>query len=178
MTACLFSLNSEGCCGHWVLQPVLAAIRPKVGSRLVNAHGFLFLLTEMAQEEMEVDLQPVVNYSLESQGVLPAGPAAHTALPSQAAALSSGGGSTIVVSDDEVDEVVTLSTADAPREAAADPDQQANPPSALIGLLRLQGASEQHQLLPGPQVMQRPRVRRSARRQPRVSASQRTVSAR
>ncbi|XP_042690717.1 E3 ubiquitin-protein ligase RFWD3 isoform X1 [Centrocercus urophasianus] len=132
----------------------------------------------MAQEEMEVDLQPVVNYSLENQGVLPAEPAAHTALPSQAAALSSGGGSTIVVSDDEVDEVVTLSTADAPREAAADPDQQANPPSALIGLLRLQGASEQHQLQPGPQVMQRPRVRRSARRQPRVSASQRTVSAR
>ncbi|XP_010716209.1 E3 ubiquitin-protein ligase RFWD3-like isoform X2 [Meleagris gallopavo] len=105
----------------------------------------------MAQEEMEVDLQPV------------------------APAPSSRGGSIIVLSDDEV---VTLSTADAPREAAADPDQQANPPSALIGLLRLQGAFEQHQLLPGPQITQRPRVRRGARRQPRVSGSQRTVSAR
>lgn len=130
---------------------------------------------EMAQEEMEVDLQPVVNYSLENQGMLPAEPAAHTALSSQAPVLSSGGSSTIVLSDDE--EVVTVSTADATREAAADPDQQANPPSALIGLLRLQGASDPHQLLPGPQVAQRPRVRR-ARRQPRVGGSQRTVSAR
>lgn len=141
----------------------------------MNAHSFLLLLTEMAQEEMEVDLQPVVNYSLENQGMLPAEPAAHTALSSQAPVLSSGGSSTIVLSDDE--EVVTVSTADATREAAADPDQQANPPSALIGLLRLQGASDPHQLLPGPQVAQRPRVRR-ARRQPRVGGSQRTVSAR
>ncbi|OXB54284.1 hypothetical protein ASZ78_002911 [Callipepla squamata] len=128
----------------------------------------------MAQEEMEVDLQPVVNYSLENQGTLPAEPAAHTALPSQAPVLGSGGAGTVVLSDDEA---VTTSTADATRVAAADPDQQANPSSALIGLLRLQGASDQQQLLPGPQVTQRPRVRR-ARRQPRVGGSQRTVSAR
>ncbi|XP_065589538.1 E3 ubiquitin-protein ligase RFWD3 [Cyrtonyx montezumae] len=128
----------------------------------------------MAQEEMEVDLQPVVNYSLENQGTLSAEPAAHTALSSQAPVLSSGGAGALVLSDDEA---VTTSTVDATREAAAAPDQQANPSSALVGLLRLQGASDQHQPLPGPQVTQRPRVRR-ARRQPRVGGSQRTGSAR
>ncbi|OXB74076.1 UNVERIFIED_CONTAM: hypothetical protein H355_003139 [Colinus virginianus] len=121
----------------------------------------------MAQEEMEVDLQPVVNYSLENQGTLPA-------QPSQAPVLGSGGAGTVVLSDDEA---VTTSTADATRVAAARPDQQANASSALIGLLRLQGVSDPQQLLPGPQVTQRPRVRR-ARRQQRVGGSQRTVSAR
>ncbi|NXC41249.1 RFWD3 ligase, partial [Penelope pileata] len=124
----------------------------------------------MAQEEMEVDLQPVVSYSPENHSTLPTEPASHTALPSLAPARGDGGSSPIVLSDDEV---VSVST-DTPREAAAAPERQGNPSSALNELQRLQGASDQ---LPGPQVMQRLRVQR-ARRQQRVAASQRTVSAR
>ncbi|NXI71648.1 RFWD3 ligase, partial [Anseranas semipalmata] len=128
----------------------------------------------MAQEEMEVDLQPVASYSIEHHRTLPTEPSAHTALSSHAPVLSDEGGSITVVSDDEV---VSVSNADTTREAAADPDRQADPAPALNGLQRFPGTFDQHQLLPGPQGTQRPRVRR-ARRQQRIGGSQRTVSAR
>ncbi|NXL95837.1 RFWD3 ligase, partial [Alectura lathami] len=125
----------------------------------------------MAQEEMEVDLQPVVSYSPEDHRTLPTVSPAHTVLPSRAVALGAGGGSVIVLSDDEG---VSASTA-ATREAATAPGGQANPSSAPNRLQRLQGAFEQ--LLPGPPVSQRPLARR-ARRQQRVGGSQRTLAAR
>ncbi|NWX03518.1 RFWD3 ligase, partial [Caloenas nicobarica] len=121
----------------------------------------------MAQEEMEIDLQPVAGYSVENFGTLPTEPSVH-AVP----VLSEGRGSITVLPAD--DAVVTLN-AGATREAAAEPDLQSGPASALNGLQRLQGAFDPHR--PLPQATQRPGVRR-ARRQQRIGGSQRTISAR
>uniref|UniRef100_A0A8C3JAL3 RING-type E3 ubiquitin transferase n=1 Tax=Calidris pygmaea TaxID=425635 RepID=A0A8C3JAL3_9CHAR len=123
----------------------------------------------MAQEEMEVDLQPVVAYSVEDLGTLST---EHTALSSGAPALGEGGGSVTVL---PADDAVVTPNAGTTREAAAEPDPQPSPALALNGLQRLQGPLDPHRPLPVPQVTQRPRVRR-ARRQQRIGGSQRTVS--
>ncbi|NXL38136.1 RFWD3 ligase, partial [Glaucidium brasilianum] len=127
----------------------------------------------MAEEEMEVDLQPVAGYSVENLRILPAEPSGHTALSSHAAVLDEGGGSVAVLPAADAVGITNAGT----REAAAEPDLQVGPAVALNRLQRLQGAFDPYQPAPVPQVTQRPRVRR-ARRQQRVGGSQRTVSAR
>ncbi|NXL12402.1 RFWD3 ligase, partial [Mesembrinibis cayennensis] len=131
----------------------------------------------MAQEEMEVDLQPVAGYSVENFRTLPAEPSGHAALSSRAPVLSEGGGSSSSVTVLPADDAVVIPNAGTTREAAVEPDPQLNSASALDRLQRLQGAFDPHRALPVPQVTQRPRVRR-ARRQQRIGGSQRTVSAR
>ncbi|NXW57978.1 RFWD3 ligase, partial [Eurystomus gularis] len=128
----------------------------------------------MAQEEMEVDLQPVAGPAVENPRTLPPEPSGHTALASSAPALGEGGGSSSVVVVPADDTVVTPSAGMA-GEAASEPDQQLGPAVALNGLQRLQGAFDLFR--PVPQVTQRPPTRR-ARRQRRIGGSQRTVSAR
>lgn len=135
--------------------------------------SFLQLFAEMAQEEMEVDLQPVAGYSVENLRTLPTEPSGHAVLSSHAPALGEGGGSVTVL---PADDAVVIPNADTTREVAAEPDPQLSSASALNGQ-RLQGAFDLYRPLPVPQVMQRPRVRR-ARRQQRIGGSQRTVSAR
>ncbi|NWZ23266.1 RFWD3 ligase, partial [Asarcornis scutulata] len=119
----------------------------------------------MAQEEMEVDLQPVADDPAENHGTLPPEPSGHTVV------LSSEGGGVTIISDDE-DETVGASSAGT-GQAAARPDHPANP----SGLQRFPGLLDQLPLVPGSQAVARPRVRR-ARRQQRIGGSQRTVSAR
>ncbi|NXK09843.1 RFWD3 ligase, partial [Herpetotheres cachinnans] len=128
----------------------------------------------MAQEEMEVDLQPVAGYPVENLRTLPTEPSGHAALSSSAPILGEGGGSTAVL---PADDAVVILNAGTTSEAAAEPDPQLSPATALNGLQRLQGAFDLYQPLPVPQVTQRPRVRR-ARRQQRIGGSQRTVSTR
>ncbi|NXE13711.1 RFWD3 ligase, partial [Lophotis ruficrista] len=128
----------------------------------------------MAQEEMEVDLQPVAGYSVENLRTFPTEPSGHAALSSGAPVLGEGGGS---ITDLPADDAVVTPNAAATREAAAEPDAQFSPASALNGLQRLQGPFDPNRPLPVTQVTQRPRVRR-ARRQQRIGGSQRTVSAR
>ncbi|NXN87195.1 RFWD3 ligase, partial [Bombycilla garrulus] len=118
----------------------------------------------MAQEEMEVDLQPVAGYSVEPLPTLVLEPSGHSVL-------GEGGGSAAALPAD--DAVVTASAGT--REAAAEPDLQTAPATAPRGLQRLQGTFDLYQ--PVPQLTQRPQVRR-ARRQQRIGGSQRTVSAR
>uniref|UniRef100_A0A8C8E550 RING-type E3 ubiquitin transferase n=1 Tax=Otus sunia TaxID=257818 RepID=A0A8C8E550_9STRI len=125
----------------------------------------------MAQEEMEVDLQPVAGYSVENLRTLPTEPSGHAALSSHAAVLGEGGGNLTVLPAADALGIINAGT----REAAAEPDPQVGPAVALNGLQRLQGALDPNR--PVPQVTQRPRVRR-ARRQQRLGGSQRTVSAR
>ncbi|XP_027554089.1 E3 ubiquitin-protein ligase RFWD3 isoform X2 [Neopelma chrysocephalum] len=126
----------------------------------------------MAQEEMEVDLQIVADYPVENLGTLPTDPSGQAGLSSHAPVLPDGGGSAAVLPAD--DAVVTPNPGTA-REAAAEPEPPLSP--ALRGLQRLQGTLDPNQPLPVPQLTQRPQARR-ARRQQRVSGSQRTVSAR
>ncbi|NXT25577.1 RFWD3 ligase, partial [Syrrhaptes paradoxus] len=128
----------------------------------------------MAQEEMEVDLQPVAGYSVENAGTLPTEPSGHAALLSRAPELGEGGGSVTVP---PADDAVVIPNAGTTREAAPEPDPQLSPVSALSRLQRLQGAFDPYRPLPAPQVPQLPRARR-ARRQQRIGGSQRTVSAR
>ncbi|XP_029881666.1 E3 ubiquitin-protein ligase RFWD3 isoform X2 [Aquila chrysaetos chrysaetos] len=131
-------------------------------------------LQEMAQEEMEVDLQPVAGYSVENLRTLPTEPSGHTVLLSRAPVLDEGRGSIIVL---PADDAVVIPNAGTTREAAAEPDPQLGPAAALNRLQRLQGALDPYQPFHMPQVTQRPRVRR-ARRQQRIGGSQRTISAR
>ncbi|NWZ52273.1 RFWD3 ligase, partial [Haliaeetus albicilla] len=128
----------------------------------------------MAQEEMEVDLQPVAGYSVENLRTLPTEPSGHTALLSRAPVLDEGGGSVTVL---PADDAVVIPNAGTTREAVAEPDQQLGPAAALNGLQRLQGALDPYRPFHMPQVTQRPRVRR-AHRQQRIGGSQRTISAR
>ncbi|NXO23931.1 RFWD3 ligase, partial [Cisticola juncidis] len=128
----------------------------------------------MAQEEMEVDLQPVAGYSVETLRTLASDASGHTALSSHVPVLGEGAGSAAALPAD--DAVVTPDPATT-REAAAEPDPQMSPATAPSGLQRLQGAFELYQPLPGPQLTQRPQLRR-ARRQQRIGGSQRTISAR
>ncbi|KAM9625629.1 E3 ubiquitin-protein ligase RFWD3 isoform 2-T2 [Morphnus guianensis] len=141
---------------------------------LANTSCFLQLFAEMAQEEMEVDLQPVAGYSVENLRTLPTEPSGHTALLSRAPVLDEGGGSVTVL---PADDAVVIPNAGTTREAAAEPDPQLGPAAALNGLQRLQGALDPYRPFHMPQVTQRPRVRR-ARRQQRIGGSQRTISAR
>ncbi|NWT74670.1 RFWD3 ligase, partial [Prunella himalayana] len=127
----------------------------------------------MAQEEMEVDLQPVAGYSEETLQTLAPEPSGHTVLSSHVPVLGEGGGSTAALPADHA--VVTPSTGAG--EAAAEPDLHSSPATAPSGLQRLQGALDQQQALPVPQLMQRPQARR-ARRQHRIGGSQRTISTR
>ncbi|XP_068022635.1 E3 ubiquitin-protein ligase RFWD3 [Melanerpes formicivorus] len=124
----------------------------------------------MAQEEMEVDLQPVAAYSAENPGRLPPEPSAPASLPSQTPALGEGGGSRLAV----LPAAVGTPSAGASGEAAAGPASQPAP-AALHGLQRPQGALDPPR--PVPQATQRPRVRR-VRGQQRVGGSRRTVSTR
>ncbi|KAM6300681.1 E3 ubiquitin-protein ligase RFWD3 isoform 2-T2 [Aegotheles albertisi] len=128
----------------------------------------------MAQEEMEVDLQPVAGYSVENLGALPAEPSGHAALSSHTPVLGEGGGSVTVL---PADDVIVIPSAGTTREAAAEPDPQQSPASALNALRRLQGAFDPYRPLPAPQGTQHPRARR-ARGQQRLGGSQRTVGAR
>ncbi|NXW24952.1 RFWD3 ligase, partial [Circaetus pectoralis] len=128
----------------------------------------------MAQEEMEVDLQPVAGYSVENLRTLPTEPSGHTALLSRAPVLDEGGGSVTVL---PADDAVVIPNAGTTREAAAEPDPQLGPAVALNGLQRLQGALDPYRPFHMPQVTQRLRVRRG-RRQQRIGGSQRTISAR
>ncbi|XP_050759972.1 E3 ubiquitin-protein ligase RFWD3 [Gymnogyps californianus] len=128
----------------------------------------------MAQEEMEVDLQPVAGYSTENLGTLPTELSGHAVLSSRAPVLGEGGGSVTVL---PADDAVVIPNAGTTREAAAEPDLQLGPAAALNALQRLQGAFDPYRPLPVLQVTQRPRVRR-ARRQQRIGGSQRTISAR
>ncbi|NWU64189.1 RFWD3 ligase, partial [Pterocles burchelli] len=128
----------------------------------------------MAQEEMEVDLQPVAGYSVENVGTLPTEPSGHAALLSHAPELSEGGGNVTVL---PADDAVVIPNAGTTREAVPEPDPQLSPISDLSRLRRLQGVFDPYRPLPVPQVPQRPRVRRT-RRQQRIGGSQRTVSAR
>ncbi|XP_059713190.1 E3 ubiquitin-protein ligase RFWD3 [Haemorhous mexicanus] len=127
----------------------------------------------MAQEEMEVDLQPVAGYSVETLQTLAPEPSGHTALSSHIPVLGEGGGSAAALLAD--DAVVTPSAG--AREAAAEPDLQTGPATVPSGLQRMQGLFDQSQPLPVPQLTQRPPARR-ARRQQRLGGSQRTISAR
>ncbi|NWH63912.1 RFWD3 ligase, partial [Geococcyx californianus] len=128
----------------------------------------------MAQEEMEVDLQPVAGYAVESLRTLPTEPSGPAAPSSSGPALSEGGGSDAVLPDDDA---VVIPNAGTTREAADEPDRQLNSASAVNGLQRLQGAFDPYRPLLVPQVTPRLPLRR-ARRQQRISRSQRTVSAR
>lgn len=114
---------------------------------------------------MEVDLQPVADDPAENHRTLPPEPSGHTVV------LSSEGGGVTIISDDE-DEAVGTSSAGT-GQAAAGPNHPVNP----SGLQRFPGLLDQLPLVPGPQAVARPRVRR-ARRQQRIGGSQRTVSAR
>ncbi|NXX79543.1 RFWD3 ligase, partial [Urocolius indicus] len=127
----------------------------------------------MAQEEMEVDLQPVAGYSAESLGTLPTEPSSQAALSSHAPVLGEDRGSDTALPADEAVGVRSVDT----REAAAQPDVLLGPASALSGLQRLQGAFSLYQPPPVSPVTQRPRMRRT-RRQQRIGGSQRTVSTR
>ncbi|NXD15463.1 RFWD3 ligase, partial [Nothocercus nigrocapillus] len=125
----------------------------------------------MAQEEMEVDLQPVAGHAREDHGTL-LSPPSDPGEP-RAPALGGEGSNAAVL---PADGAVVASDA-ATTGTAANPEEQPPSASALHGLQRLRAAFEQHQLLPVPQGTQGPRVRR-ARRQQRVGGSQRTVSTR
>ncbi|KAI1235473.1 hypothetical protein IHE44_0002338 [Lamprotornis superbus] len=129
-------------------------------------------LLEMAQEEMEVDLQPVAGYSVETLQTRAPEPSGHTVL-SHIPVLGEGGGNAAAL---PADDAVITPDAGTTREAAAEPDLQVNPATAPSGLQRLQGALDLYQQ-PVPQLTQRPQVRR-ARRQQRIGGSQRTISAR
>ncbi|NXN06450.1 RFWD3 ligase, partial [Indicator maculatus] len=126
----------------------------------------------MAQEEMEVDLQPVAGYSTETLGRLSPERSGLALLSSHGPALGDGGGGSLAVLP--ADDAVVTPSAGASGEAAAGPASQPAP-AALHGLQRLQGALDPPR--PLPQATQRPRVRR-ARGQQRVGGSQRTVSTR
>lgn len=128
----------------------------------------------MAQEEMEVDLQPVAGYSVETLQTFAPEPSAHTELSSHVPVLGEGGGSTAALA---AGDALVTPGAGTRREAAAEPDPLLNPATAPSGLQRLQGAFDLHQALPVPQLTQRPQARR-ARRQQRIGGSQRTISAR
>ncbi|CAN8186846.1 unnamed protein product [Coccothraustes coccothraustes] len=128
----------------------------------------------MAQEEMEVDLQPVAGYSVETLQTLALEPSGHTVLSSHIPVLGEGGGSAAALPAD--DAVVTPSAG--AREAAEEPDLQTGPATAPSGLQRLQGPFDQSQPPPVPQLSQRPPPARRARRQQRLGGSQRTISAR
>ncbi|XP_014736316.1 PREDICTED: E3 ubiquitin-protein ligase RFWD3 [Sturnus vulgaris] len=129
-------------------------------------------LLEMAQEEMEVDLQPVAGYSVETLQTLAPEPSGHTVL-SHIPVLGEGGGNAAAL---PADDAAVTPNAGTTREAAAEPDLHMNPATAPSGLQRLQGALDLYQQ-PVPQLTQRPQVRR-ARRQQRIGGSQRTISAR
>lgn len=126
----------------------------------------------MAQEEMEVDLQPVAGYSVETLQTLAPEPSGHTVL-SNIPVLGEGGGSTAAL---PADDAAVTPNAGTTGEAAAETDPQVNPATAPDGLQRLQRALDLYQQSL-PQLTQRPQVRR-ARRQPRIGGSQRTISAR
>ncbi|NWU01004.1 RFWD3 ligase, partial [Urocynchramus pylzowi] len=121
----------------------------------------------MAQEEMEVDLQPVAGYSVETLQTLAPEPSGHSALSSHVPVPGEGEGSTAALPADDA----------GARGAAAEPDLQTSPATAPSALQRLQGALDQYPAPPVPQLTQRPPARR-ARRQHRVGGSQRTISAR
>ncbi|NXG68883.1 RFWD3 ligase, partial [Baryphthengus martii] len=127
----------------------------------------------MAQEEMEVDLQPVAGSAVESLQMLPAEPSSQAALSSGAPALSEGGGSSVAALAG--DDAVVAPSAGATREAAPEPDPQLGPATVLNMLQRLQGAFEPY--WPVPRVTRRRPVT-AARRRQRTVVSQRTVSAR
>ncbi|NXA74878.1 RFWD3 ligase, partial [Thryothorus ludovicianus] len=128
----------------------------------------------MAQEEMEVDLQPVSGYSVETLGTLAQEPSGHTELSSHIPVLGEGGGSAAAL---PADRAVVTPNAATTGEAAAEPDLQTAPATAPSGLQRLQGTFDLNQPLPVPQLTQRPQVRRTHRQQ-RIGGSQRTISTR
>lgn len=128
----------------------------------------------MAQEEMEVDLQPVAGYSVETLQTPAPEPSGHTALSSHVPALGEGGGSAAALPADDAGVTPSAATT---RGAAAEPDLQVTAATAPGGLQGAPGTFELSQPLPAPQLTQRPHAWR-ARRQQRIGGSQRTISAR
>ncbi|NXI78751.1 RFWD3 ligase, partial [Rhipidura dahli] len=128
----------------------------------------------MAQEEMEVDLQPVAGYSVEAPRTVAPEPSGHEALSSHVPVLGAGGGSPAAL---PADDAVVTPNAGTTREAATEPDPPPSPATAPSELQRLQGAFDLYQPLPVPQLTQRPQARR-AQRQQRIGGSQRTISTR
>ncbi|NWT86077.1 RFWD3 ligase, partial [Lanius ludovicianus] len=128
----------------------------------------------MAQEEMEVDLQPVNGYSVETLRTLAPEPSGHAVLSSHVPVLGEGGGSGAAL---PADDAVITPNAGTTREAAAEPDPPPSPATAPSELQRLQGVFDLYQPLPVPQLTQRPQVTRAQRLQ-RIGGSQRTISAR
>ncbi|XP_038223664.1 E3 ubiquitin-protein ligase RFWD3 isoform X1 [Dermochelys coriacea] len=127
----------------------------------------------MAQEEMEVDLQPAVTYSVEHHEAFPSEVSGHAllSLPSNSPVPSDEAESIVVPPADEVivvsgaDEVVTV--------AESDPQLHAAP--SLDGLQRLHGVLELFQLQAAQQITRQPPTRRTRRRR-RGGGSQRTIS--
>ncbi|NXO99460.1 RFWD3 ligase, partial [Certhia brachydactyla] len=128
----------------------------------------------MAQEEMEVDLQIVAGYAVETLRTLAQELSGHTVLSSHIPVLGEGGGSAAAL---PADDAVVTAHAGTTREAAAEPDLQTTPATVPSGLQRLQGTFDLNQPLPVPQLTQRPQARR-ARGQQRIGGSQRTISSR
>ncbi|XP_073163183.1 E3 ubiquitin-protein ligase RFWD3 isoform X1 [Lepidochelys kempii] len=131
---------------------------------------------KMAQEEMEVDLQPAVTYSVEHHEAFPTEASGHAllSLPSNSPVPSDEAESIMVPPADE--EVIVVSGADeVVTVAESDPQLHAAP--SLDGLQRLHGVLELFQLQAAQQITRQPPTRRTRRRR-RGGGSQRTISTR
>ncbi|XP_074929919.1 E3 ubiquitin-protein ligase RFWD3 isoform X2 [Chelonoidis abingdonii] len=130
----------------------------------------------MAQEEMEVDLQPAVTYSVEHREAFPsdASDQALLSLPSNSPVPSEEAEGIVVPPADE--EVIVVSDADE-AVTVAESDSQLNAAPSLDGLQRLHGVLELFQLQAAQQITRQPPARRIRRRQ-RGGGSQRTISTR
>ncbi|XP_075796791.1 E3 ubiquitin-protein ligase RFWD3 isoform X1 [Pelodiscus sinensis] len=127
----------------------------------------------MAQEEMEVDLQPAVAYPVESQEAFPSDPS-DRALLSHSPVPREGAEGFMVPPADE--EVIVISGADETAPVAgSDPQLHAAP--SLDGLQRLHRVLELFQRQAAQEITRQPPTRRTRRRQ-RGGGSQRTISAR
>ncbi|XP_030437378.1 E3 ubiquitin-protein ligase RFWD3 isoform X2 [Gopherus evgoodei] len=130
----------------------------------------------MAQEEMEVDLQPAVTYSVEHHEAFPSEASGHAlvSLPSNSPVPSDEAEGIVVPPADE--EVIVVSGADE-AVTVAESDSQLNAAPSLDGLQRLHGVLELFQLQAVQQITRQPPTRRTRWRQ-RGGGSQRTISTR
>ncbi|XP_050778339.1 E3 ubiquitin-protein ligase RFWD3 isoform X2 [Gopherus flavomarginatus] len=130
----------------------------------------------MAQEEMEVDLQPAVTYSVEHHEAFPSEASGHAlvSLPSNSPVPSDEAEGIVVPPADEED--IVVSGADE-AVTVAESDSQLNAAPSLDGLQRLHGVLELFQLQAVQQITRQPPTRRTRWRQ-RGGGSQRTISTR
>ncbi|KAG6923404.1 ring finger and WD repeat domain 3 [Chelydra serpentina] len=130
----------------------------------------------MAQEEMEMDIQPAVTYSVEHHEVFPSEASGYAllSLPSNSPVSSEEAEGIVVPPADE--EVIVVSGADeVVTVAESDPQLHAAP--SLDGLQRLHGVLELFRLQAAQQITRQPPTRRTRRRR-RGGGSQRTISTR